>query len=447
MSAPSTSHPAIEALWAEWEAECRTRTPGSAARHSGPEADRLPEAQRFYFNAGAPYPIYVDRGEGCHIWDIDGNRYIDYAAGWNSGILGWGNKKVAEAAYQSMLRFGGTGGPPFPPDSRDRVTEMLCERIPGAEQVAYCVSGSEANEYAVRFARAFTGKEKILKFRGAYHGVYDELIIGTLETAGLTADTADHVVLATFNDREGTAALIAEHAGELAAVITEPILCAAGNIEQRDGFLQFLRDETTRHGVLLIFDEVITGFRFGMGGAAEYYGVTPDITTMGKMLGGGLPLAAVSGRKDILGLPLVYGNTMEYNNACHAAAVACLEQLRPEMYPPMFALAADLRNGIRATFAELGVAVQVTGDGTGIGVHLVPVEVTDAQTSHTMNLRLFNVLRLGMLNRGINWTTRAMGLTMPFAREDIDYTIEAFRKTLLEMRPVIAKAAPELVSG
>lgn len=447
MSAPAPPHPAVEALWAEWEAECRARTPLSAARAAGPEAGRLPDSQRHYFNSGIPYPIYVDRGEGCRVWDIDGNEYLDYAAGWNSGILGWGNKRVAEAVYQSMLRYGGTGGNPLPSPDRDRVTELLRERIPGAEKVAFTVSGSEANSFAIRFARAFTGREKIMKFRGAYHGTHDELVMGTLPTAGITADTAGHVVLATFNDREDTEAVLTRHAHELAAVVTEPILCAAGNIEQRDGFLQFLRDLALRHDVLFIMDEVITGFRFAMGGAAEYYHITPppDLTVMAKMLGGGLPLAAIAGRADILSTPMTYGNTMSYNNACHAAAAACLEQLRPELYPPMLALAATLRDGLRATLAELGIDAQVTGDGTGIGVHLVAVEVTNAETSHTMDLRLFNLLRLGMINRGLNWTTRAMGLTLPFTRADVDYTVDAFRRTLLAMKPAIAEAAPELL--
>ncbi len=437
----------IAAFVQEWEEEYRRRTPSSAVLAIGPEAARVPDSQRHYFNSGMPYPIYLDRGEGCYVVDIDGNRYIDYAAGWNSGVLGWANEKVADAVAGAMRRYGGTAGEPFPSRMRDRLTEIICERVPGAEQVIFCLSGGEANEYALRFARAYSGREKVLKFRGAYHGSYDDLMVGTLATTGITADTTDHVILATFNDREGTARLIGEHAHELAAVITEPILCVAGNVHERDGFLQFLRDKTIEHDVLLIFDEVITGFRFAIGGAAEYYRISPppDLVSMAKMLGGGLPVGSVAGSRKVLGSKAVVFNTHAVNPITHTAAVACLEQLTPALYDTMNALAKSLRDGLRSTFAEIGLNIQVTGDGTNCGVHLVPEEVRDAETAHKADMRLFNLLRLGMVNRGMNWSTRGFGVTGPFTAREVELTVDAFRRTLLEMKPLLAEVAPELL--
>jgi glutamate-1-semialdehyde 2,1-aminomutase len=437
----------IAAFARDWEDEYRGRTPASARLAVGPEAGRIPDSQRNYFNSGMPYPIYLDRGEGAYAFDIDGNRYVDWAAGWNSGVLGFGNERVAAAVAEAMRRYGGLAGEAFPSPMRDRLSALICERVPGAEQVIFCLTGAEANEYALRFARAFTGRTKILKFVGAYHGVYDELLAGTIESPGLTPDAAANVILATFNDRQGTARLIEQHAHELAAVITEPILTVAGNVQQRDGFLQFLRDETIRHGVLLILDEVITGFRFGMGGAAEYYGITPppDLLPMAKMLGGGLPVAAVAGRRDVLGSGATAHNTHSSNPVTHAAAVAALEQLTPELYRQMNRLGARMRDGLREVFADLGLRIQVTGDGTNAGIHLVPVEVWDGETARRTDLQLFNLFRIGMLNRGMNWTTRGFGVTGAFSDDDVETTIAGFRSTALALRPLFIDVAPELV--
>lgn len=438
---------AADELYNAWLEQFHARTPSSRVLSVGIAADRIPASQRHYFGSSIPYPLYLDHGKGCQVFDIDGNRYIDCSAGWNAGILGWGNPQVADAVHAAMLGYGNTGGPPFPVKTRDRLTEIICSRIPGAEQVTFCVSGSEANAFALRFARAHSGREKVLKFVGAYHGVYDELMVGTRLSEGLTRETPDHVILATFNDAAGFARLIANHADELAAVIVEPILCNAGNVEQRNGFLQFIRNETKRHDVLMVMDEVIAGWRFAMGGASDFYGITPppDLIALGKMLGGGLPLGAVAGRRDILSRPVVSGNTNSFNPATHAAAVATLEQLTPDTYSHMNRLAADLRDGLRRLVDRLGLAIHVSGDATNAGLHLVARDVCDAETARLGDLRLFNILRLGMLNRGMNWTTKGFGVSAAFSVEDVRNLLDAFDDMLTEVRPVLAQVAPELV--
>lgn len=438
---------AADELYAAWLEQFHARTPSSRIMAEGNAAGRIPASQRHYFGSSIPYPLYLDHGKGCQIVDIDGNRYIDCSAGWNAGILGWGNPQVADAVHAAMLGYGNTGGPPFPVRTRDRLTDIICSRVPGAEQVTFCVSGSEANAFALRFARAHCGRDKVLKFVGAYHGVYDELMVGTRPSEGLTRETSDHVILATFNDTAGVARLIEDHADELAAVFVEPILCNAGNVEQRNGFLKFIRSETKRHNVLMVMDEVITGWRFAMGGASDYYGITPppDLVALGKMLGGGLPLGAVAGRRDILSRAVVSGNTNSFNPATHAAAVATLEQLTPDTYSHMNRLAGDLRDGLRRLMARLGLAIHVSGDGTNAGLHLVAGDVCDAETARRSDPRLFNMLRLGMLNRGMNWTTKGFGISAAFGDEDVRHLLDAFDDMLTEARPALARVAPELI--
>jgi glutamate-1-semialdehyde 2,1-aminomutase len=433
----------------EWLNEYRARTPRSFELFANPRVTRIPEAQRFYYSSGLPYNLEVDRAEGAYIYDIDGNRYLDWIAGWNSGVLGFGNERVVAAVTAAMQRFGGNPGDPFPVGTKDQVAELIASRIPGIELVFFCLSGADAAAYAIRVARAHTGRDKILKFTGAYHGVYDDVLVGSFDTAGIPANTADNVLNATFNDRAGTARLIAEHAHELAAVLAEPMMTSAGNIEQHDGFLQFLRDETRKQGVLLILDEAITGFRFAQGGAGEYYGITPapDLTCLAKMLGGGLPLAAVGGSATVMSTEVVARNTHAGNPICHAAALACLQELTPDIYLRMNALGAGLRAGLRAMLSELGLNLQVTGDSTNCGLHMIAEEVRDAETARRADFELYDVLRLGMVNAGFNWTSRGIGVTAAITSEHVDETIRAFRSRLLAMRPLIEEVAPHLVGA
>jgi glutamate-1-semialdehyde 2,1-aminomutase len=448
MSATLTPRQARIAEFREaWLEEYRARTPRSFELFRNPLVTRIPEAQRYYYSSGLPYNLQVDRAEGAYIYDIDGNQYLDLIAGWNSGVLGFGNPRVVAAVTAAMQRFGGNPGDPFPTELKDRLAEMIASRVPGVEKVFFCLSGADAAAYAIRVARAHTGRDKILKFTGAYHGVYDDVLVGSFDTAGVPANTADNVLNASFNDREGTARLIAEHAHELAAVLAEPMMTSAGNIEQRDGFLQFLRDETQRHGVLFILDEAITGFRFAAGGAGEYYGISPapDLIALAKMLGGGLPAAAVGGSAEVMSTEVVARNTHANNPICHAAALACLQELTPDVYLRMNALGARLREGMRRMLAAQGLNLQVTGDSTNCGLHMTAEDVRDAESARRADFGLYEILRLGMVNDGFNWTSRGIGVTAAHTAEHVDATINAFRGRLHAMRPLLEEVAPELV--
>jgi glutamate-1-semialdehyde 2,1-aminomutase len=432
-----------------WLGEYRARTPRSFELFRNPIYTRIPQAQRYYYSSGLPYNLECDRAEGAYIYDIDGNRYLDWIAGWNSGVLGFGNERVVAAVNAAMRRYGGNPGDPFPAAVRERLAETIAGRVPGVEKLFFCLSGADAAAYAIRVARAHTGRDKILKFTGAYHGVYDDVLVGSFDTVGVPANTADNIINGTFNDREGTARLIETHSHELAAVIAEPILTSAGNVEQRDGFLQFLRDVTREHGVLLILDEAITGFRFASGGAGEYYALTPaaDLITMAKMLGGGLPVAAVGGRAHVMSTEVIARNTHANNPICHSAALACLQELTPDIYLRMNSLGGRLRDGMRSMLAEIGLKLQVTGDATNCGLHMIDEEVRDAETARRADFELYEVLRLGMVNAGFNWTSRGIGVTAAITTEHVDETVDAFRSKLLAMRGLIEEVAPHLVGA
>jgi len=272
--------------------------------------------------------------------------------------------------------------------------------------------------------------------------------VGSFSTAGIPANTVENVILADFNDREGTARLIGRHAHELAAVITEPIMTSAGNVHQRDEFLQFLRDETLRHGVLLIFDEAITGFRFARGGAVEYYGIDPmpDLVPLAKNLGGGLPVAAVTGRAEVMSAAVIAQNSQAINPVCHTAAIACLEQLTPDVYVHVNALGARLHDGLSSACAEVGLALEITGDSTNHGVHMTSSPVRCAQDARDADQQLFEILRLGMVNRGMNWTSRGIGVTAAMTADDVDAIVAAFRSALVDMRPLVEEVSPELLA-
>jgi glutamate-1-semialdehyde 2,1-aminomutase len=432
---------------APWEREFRDRAPQSRELFESAASRRIPDGQRFYYSSGLPHPLYLDRAHGAHVVDVDGNRYLDLIAGWNSAVLGFGNAAIVEAVSAAMRRYGGTAGEPLPARTRERLVELIVERVPGAERVFFCLTGADASAYAIRVARAYTGRDKILKFVGAYHGVYDDMLVGSFSMAGAPANTAENVILARFNDHEATARLIADHAAELAAVITEPIMTSAGNLHQREDFLQFLRDETLRHGVLLICDEAITGFRFARGGAIERYGITPapDLIPLAKNLGGGLPVGALAGSAEVMSAGIVAQNSQAINPICHAAAIACLEQLTPEVYERMDAMGAALRAGLRSACADVGFDIQVTGDSTNSGVHMTNRDVRSAEDVREADQALFELLRLGMVNRRMNWSSRGIGVSAAMTPDDVDEVVAAFEDTLLAMRSLVAEVSPALL--
>ncbi|MBE6014059.1 MAG: glutamate-1-semialdehyde-2,1-aminomutase [Lachnospiraceae bacterium] len=286
-------------------------------------------------------PRFIAKAKGDRITDVDGNEMIDYVCSWGPGILGSADIRVLEAvktACDDGLTYGA-------PTKREiEMAELLAELVPSIEISRLVSSGTEAVMSAIRVARGYTKRDKIIKFQGCYHGHSDGLLVkagsaalttSVLDSAGVPADYSKHTLVADYNNEESVEKLFKEYAGEIAAVIVEPVAANMGVVLPKDGFLQFLRDITTKNGALLIFDEVITGFRLALGGAQEYFGITPDMTTLGKIIGGGMPVGAYGGREDIMRCvspdgPVYQAGTLSGNPIATAAGLATLNILKED---------------------------------------------------------------------------------------------------------------------
>ncbi len=334
-------------------------------------------------------------GRGAKLYDVDGNEYIDYLLGSGPLILGHAHPAVVAAVQQQAARASTFY---FVNEPALELAELIVSAVPCAEKIRFCSSGNEATFFAMRLARAHTGRQKVLKFEGGFHGVHDYAILSVwpnepyssrprVESAGVPAGASDTVLMAPFNDVETTAAVIEANRQDLAAVIVEPF---QRSYSPRPGFLPFLREITSRYGIDLIFDEVVTGFRFAWGGAQEYYGVVPDLACFGKIIGGGYPLAAVCGREEILALcdngrkgqpDYTYmTGTLSGNPVSAAAGVATLKVLKEQnLYPRIHRSTARLKSGLQQMLADAGLVAQVTGEGGVLQVVFTDREIVNWQ--------------------------------------------------------------------
>ena len=311
---------------------------------------------RAYRAVGGEPPVLI-RGEGAHVWDEAGKRYIDYVGAFGPLILGHANRSVI-AAITRAVESGGSFGVTTPGEVR--LAEAIRDRMPSIERIRFVNSGTEAAMSALRVARAATGRELVIKFDGGYHGHADSLLVeagsgaATLSipgSAGVAASVAEQTLVATYNDLESVEALFASHRDSVAALIVEPVAANMGVVAPAPGFLEGLRELTRHAGTLLIFDEVITGFRVARGGAQELYGVRPDLTVLGKIIGGGLPVGAYGGRAELMELvapagPVYQAGTLSGHPAVMAAGEATLEQLTPDVYRKLERNAATLGSGL-----------------------------------------------------------------------------------------------------
>jgi glutamate-1-semialdehyde 2,1-aminomutase len=366
-----------------------------------------------------PYPVYVARGEGCRVWDADGVERIDFISNYTSLILGHCHPRVVEAVQSQAARLMSVAAPN---ELEIELAERIRERLPSIDLVRFTNSGTESTMLALRAARAFTGREKIAVFAGGYHGSHDYAasVPGDASTApggpGIPAAVADTVVVAPFDDREGTLAALEPQLGELAAVIVEPVLGAGGVVPATAGFLTFLRELTRDAGALLVFDEVIS-FRIGYHGAQGRLGITPDLTTLGKIIGGGLPVGALGGRADVMELfdprrddRIGHGGTFNANPLTMAAGLATLDELKPKRYDELEALAAEL---------EARVNARTGASATSVG-SLFQIELPNSS-------RLPD-LHVGLLANGILMTPRGMGcLSVPMTGAEVDAFVDAVR--------------------
>jgi glutamate-1-semialdehyde 2,1-aminomutase len=312
---------------------------------------------RAYRAVGGEPPIMV-RGKGPYAWDVDGNRYVDFVGAFGPLMLGHANPAVVEA-IRLAVDAGGSFGATTPAEVR--LAELICARMPSIERIRFVNSGTEAAMSALRVARAATGRDLVIKFEGGYHGHADSLLVeagsgaATLSipgSAGIPVRVAAQTLVATYNDLSSVAALLETHAAQVAAVIVEPVAANMGVVKPAAGFLAGLRDLTERAGALLIFDEVITGFRVAPGGAQELFGVLPDLTILGKIIGGGLPVGAYGGRADLMDLvapsgPVYQAGTLSGHPVVMAAGEATLLQLTPDVYAAIEAAAARLEEGLQ----------------------------------------------------------------------------------------------------
>src|SRR6266487_2139743 len=324
---------------------------------------------RAFRHVGAD-PFFIERAEGAKIWDVDGNEYIDYVGSWGPAILGHAPKVVVDAVRDAATRGLSFGIPnPFEVE----LAELICDWMPSIEKIRMVNSGTEAAMSAIRLARGFTGRDKIIKFDGCYHGHADSLLVkagsgaltfGHPDSAGIPADFAKHTLALPFNDTEAVKVCFEANTGQIAGVILEPVPGNAGLYVSKPGYLEFLRKITAQHGALLIFDEVMTGFRLAFGGAQEQFGVRPDLSCFGKIIGGGLPVGAFGGRAEIMDClaplgPVYQAGTLSGNPLAMAAGIAALEELQAgDAYRRLEELGAALETGLRGAAKSAGVPVQ-----------------------------------------------------------------------------------------
>jgi glutamate-1-semialdehyde 2,1-aminomutase len=365
------------------------------------------------FKAVGGTPLFVARAEGPRIWDEDGRAFIDYVGSWGPMILGHAHPAVL-AAVRSAAERGTSFGAPCALEVE--LAARVVRHMPAVERVRFVSSGTEATMSALRVARGFTGRRKILKFDGCYHGHADSLLVaagsgvatlGIPGSPGVPEGTVADTLVAPYNDVEAVEAVVAAHGADLAAVIVEPVCGNMGTVAPGPGYLEALREITARNGTLLVFDEVMTGFRLALGGAQQLYGVRPDMTCLGKIVGGGLPAAAYGGRADVMAAvapegPVYQAGTLSGNPLAMAAGTAVLDLLeKPGTYEALEARSARLEEGLRRAARDAGAVVTVNRVGSMITVFFCPGPVADYAGAKTSDTRRFSRFFHAMLERGI----------------------------------------------
>ena len=383
-----------------------------------------------------PYPVYAARGEGCRVWDVDGTRRLDLVVNYTALVVGHAHPRVVRA-IQEQAALGTSFAAPNPPEVR--LATELVERVASIEKVRFTNSGTEATMMALRLARAFTGRQKFAKVEGGYHGSHD--LVQDPDVAGTLREVREYAVVLPYNDAASATEIIDRQAGELAAVIVEPIMGSGGMIPADAEYLQALREACDRHGILLIFDEVIS-FRVARGGAQEKLGVRPDLTTLGKVIGGGLPVAAFGGRGDVMELLdprrpgyLPQAGTLNGHPLGMAAGVATLELLTPEVYTDLDRRGERTREGLRALFAEHEVAAQVTGVSSLMQIHFTDQPVRSHRDVQRTDARARQEFVMGLCNHGVLLNSRGMAaLSTPVGDAEVDEFLEAVDTVLTEAR-------------
>lgn len=406
---------------------------------------------RAYKGVGGGTPVYMERGNGAYFWDADGNKYIDYLAAYGPIITGHAHPHIADA-IEHAARNGVLFGTPTKLESE--FAQILKAAIPSLEKVRFTNSGTEAVMTTIRVARAYTNRTKVIKFSGCYHGHFDAVLVeagsgpatlGTPDSAGIPESVAKDVITVPFNDIEYLNTALDRFGEDVACVLVEPIVGNFGIVEPKEGFLQQVNDLVHAAGALVIYDEVITAFRFTYGSAQQIYGIEPDMTAMGKIIGGGLPIGAYGGRKEIMEQvaplgPAYQAGTMAGNPASMAAGIACLEVLKQEgVYEKLDALGARLEKGILEKAKETGMDkdVLVNRMRGALTVYFGVSHVENYAQAEASDKEAFGRFFKLMLNQGINLAPskyEAWFLTTEHTEADVDQTIEAVGNAFRQMK-------------
>ena len=412
----------------------------------------FPAGSNGEFNLPKHQSCVIEHGIGCELWDTDNKHYYDFSMGWGSALVGHARSEVVDAVAHQIRKGSNFAYVTLP---SLQLAEAIVEASPACDQLRFCASGTEATMYCLRLARAHTKRSKILKFEGAYHGANDigvtslfpdkllEFPTPDPSSAGIEHSVNEHVLVAPFNDIETTRSIVEAHADELAAVIVEPLHRCLPPVE---GFLQQLRELVDEHDILLIFDEVVTGFRLAYGGAQEYYGVVPDLVAYGKALGGGYPIGAFGGREDILSLvfedrlgtpsPYVWtASTLGGNPVSTTASLAALSVFRQEgSYEKLHAIGAYMRRGMMSVLQDLNIAGQIIGDGPLAQVVFTASNepITSYRATKKGNTAANRAVMLGLFERGIFLNPMGTKLYLSLAHNEAvcDAFLDRFADTL-----------------
>jgi len=396
------------------------------------------------FRSVGGQPIVFDRVKGAYAWDVDGNRYIDYVGSWGPAICGHAHPEVIAALHDALEKGTSFGAPCL---LENQLAELVIEAVPSVEMVRFVNSGTEACMAVLRLMRAFTGRDKLIKFEGCYHGHADMFLVkagsgvatlGLPDSPGVPRSTTANTLTAPYNDLEAVKTLFAENPGEIAGVILEPVVGNAGFITPEPGFLEGIREITRDNGALLVFDEVMTGFRISYGGAQARFGITPDLTTMGKVIGGGLPVGAYGGRAEIMAMvspagPMYQAGTLSGNPLAMTAGIKTLQLLKqPGTYERLEAITKRLSSGILEAAKAAGLPITGGSISAMFGFFLCDGPVRNFGEAKAADTARFGKLHRAMLERGVYLAPSAFeaGFTsLAHSDADIENTLAAFRES------------------
>lgn len=411
-----------------------------------------------------PFPNFIKYGDGAYMYDEDGFKLLDFQNNYTSLIHGHAHPETVEAVREQIAK-GSAYTAPF--EKQIELSAILTQRFPSVDMIRYTNSGTEANMHALRIARAYTGKAKIIKTEGGYHGTTDvfEASVdpnikkaGTLdqikvipESRGVSENALKDVLVVPFNDIERTRKMIEEHHRETACIIIEPIMGSAGQITPDLEYLKFLREITEQYHIVLIFDEVVTG-RLSLGGAQKFYGVTPDLTTMGKIIGGGTPVGAFGGKQEIMQMydprekKMHHSGTFNGNAVTMAAGLATMKAYNQEAVDYVNGLGTLFKEGVLKIYDKLGLNMKISGAGSIYNILFTDKEVKNYRDVASAHEELNKVLYMSLLTKGVFDAERGMFcMSTAMTKEDIRFGLDTLEISLREMLPAIAEEAPELI--